>query len=232
MSNLSVFNFESKEVRVLLDDTNTPMFVAVDVCNALGYNTPRDAIARHCKGVAKHDSLQTTGGKQKVRVIYEPDVYRLIFGSKLESAVQFQNWVFEEVLPTIRKTGSYMLTISTEQQHAIKEAVHQKVARDRKSHQAVYREFYNHFGIPRYQELPAAKFDEAMAWLNAGAKPEEPKVHPNQSYFLSYSGAHEFDARLKSMYDLIRLFEKQAREMNEFCAREGQKNLRYLQQNA
>ena len=51
--------------------------------------------------------LSTDGGMQKVRVIYEPDLYRLIFGSKLKSAIKFQNWVFEEVLPKIRQQGYY-----------------------------------------------------------------------------------------------------------------------------
>lgn len=102
-----VFNFDNHNVRVVLDDNQTPMFVAKDVAKVLGYNRPNDAINQHCKGAVKHRTLETEGGNQKMRVIYEPDVYRLIFGSKLKSAVKFQDWVFEEVLPQIRKTGVY-----------------------------------------------------------------------------------------------------------------------------
>lgn len=108
--NLSVFNFQNNAVRIILDDNNTPSFVASDVALALGYANTSSAIKQHCKGVVKHDTLQTAGGKQTVRIIYEPDVYRLIFGSKLESAAQFQDWVFEDVLPAIRQTGVYQPT--------------------------------------------------------------------------------------------------------------------------
>lgn len=99
---------QSEDVRIVLDENNTPMFVAKDVAIALGYANTKDAISRHCRGVVKHypikDSLNRT---QNVRVIYEPDVYALIFGSKLPSAVKFQDWVFNDVLPSIRKTGQY-----------------------------------------------------------------------------------------------------------------------------
>lgn len=106
-NHVSIFNFESQSVRVVLDDSHTPMFVARDVATTLGYARPNDAIKQHCKGAVKHRTLKTDGGNQKMRVIYEPDVYRLIFGSKLKSAIKFQDWVFEEVLPQIRKTGMY-----------------------------------------------------------------------------------------------------------------------------
>ena len=102
-----IFNFHNQEVRTLLDDNGTPLFVAVDVAKALGYAEPSLAVRRLCKGGAKRTPLSTKGGQQELRVIYEPDVYRLVFGSKLKSAIEFQDWVFEQVLPQLRKTGSY-----------------------------------------------------------------------------------------------------------------------------
>lgn len=83
-------------------------FVAADVANALGYVNARKAIADHCreKGVTKRDIL-TSRGNQSVTLINEPNIYRLISRSKLRSAEQFGDWLFEEVLPSIRKTGSY-----------------------------------------------------------------------------------------------------------------------------
>ena len=63
---------------------------------------------RHCKGVAFHYPLETAGGTQKARFITEPDVYRLITHSKLPNAQRFEAWVFEEVLPSIRRTGGYV----------------------------------------------------------------------------------------------------------------------------
>lgn len=83
-------------------------FVGKDVASILGYSNVRDAIAKHVdeedKGVAKCDTL---GGKQNFTVINESGLYALIFGSKLESAKQFKHWVTSEVLPSIRKTGTY-----------------------------------------------------------------------------------------------------------------------------
>lgn len=110
MTNLSVFNFKTHPVRVLSHDPFNPQFVAKDVVNALGYKDRSNAIKQHCKGVVKHHPLKTKRGDvQDVRIINEPDLYRLIFGSKLESAIAFQDWVFEDVLPSIRKTGGYQL---------------------------------------------------------------------------------------------------------------------------
>ena len=80
--------------------------VGKDVAKALGYSNTNDAILRHCKGVVKHDGLKING--VKIALIPEPDIYRLIFGSKLPNAEQFQDWVFEEVLPSIRKHGAYI----------------------------------------------------------------------------------------------------------------------------
>ena len=83
------------------------MFVASDVAKALGYSRPADAITAHCKGSVKH-RLPTNGGMQELKIIPEGDVYRLITHSKLPAAEKFESWVFDEVLPSIRKHGTYM----------------------------------------------------------------------------------------------------------------------------
>lgn len=82
-------------------------FYANGIASALGYNIPKDAISRHCKGALKHRYL-TDGGYQEAKFIPEGDVYRLIIRSKLPSAEKFERWVFDEVLPSIRKHGAYM----------------------------------------------------------------------------------------------------------------------------
>lgn len=94
---LQQFNFQDHTVRVVLDDDNQPMFVAKDVATVLGYTRTTDAINQHCDGAVVYRSISTKGGTQKMRVIYEPDLYRLVFGSKLPSAQQFQNWVLEKL---------------------------------------------------------------------------------------------------------------------------------------
>jgi prophage antirepressor-like protein len=105
MSNLAVFQFDSQSIRFI---DGKP--IANDVATVLGYKDPANAISRKIKdknkGVCK---MQTPGGIQSVTVLEEPGIYQLIFGSKLPCAEKFQDWVFEEVLPTIRKTGQYAI---------------------------------------------------------------------------------------------------------------------------
>lgn len=106
MNELQFFNSEEfGEIRTAEID-GKPYFVGTDVAKALGYNNPRDAVSRHCKGVVKRDT-PTSSGIQSMSYINEGDLYRLIMKSKLPSAEKFESWVMDEVLPIIRKTGSY-----------------------------------------------------------------------------------------------------------------------------
>lgn len=91
-----------------MDDAGQVLFCAKDVAAALGYSNHNDAVKRHCKGVVKRYPLQTSGGVQEVGFITEPDLYRLVTHSKLPSAQRFEAWVFEDVLPAIRRNGGYM----------------------------------------------------------------------------------------------------------------------------
>jgi len=166
MTNLSTFNFNSKTaIRIIPNDN--PLFVAVDVARALGYKNTVAAINKFCKGVAKHDTLLTSGGAQKFRVIYEPDVYRLIFGSKLKSALKFQNWVFDEVLPSIRQTGSYTIqTLTPAHQRALQEAVANKVGHNRALFPKVWGAVKSHFRVGTYKDLPDTSFDDALSFID------------------------------------------------------------------
>ncbi len=102
------FAFGGKTVRAVPDESGEPCFVGKDVCDALGYLNHNKAMNDHCKGVTKRYPLQTAGGMQELRVISEPDVMRLIVSSNLPAAEAFERLVFEEILPTIRKTGRYI----------------------------------------------------------------------------------------------------------------------------
>ncbi|QOR46920.1 phage antirepressor KilAC domain-containing protein [Trueperella pecoris] len=84
-------------------------FCGRDVATALGYANPNKAIQDHCKGVPFRYPLDTPGGIQQVRFITEGDLYRLIMSSKLPAAQQFEAWVVDEVLPTIRRHGMYAI---------------------------------------------------------------------------------------------------------------------------
>ncbi len=105
MNDLTVFqNPEFGEIRTI-EENGDVLFCGTDVAKALGYINPRDAVGRRCKGVVKRDAY--TNRRQTMSFIPESDLYRLVFGSKLPSAERFVDWVTEEVLPAIRKTGRY-----------------------------------------------------------------------------------------------------------------------------
>lgn len=110
MNGLQVFNNpEFGQVRTLTIEEE-PWFVGKDVAVALGYGNPRDALRKHIededKGVSQ---IATPSGEQTMTIINESGLYALIFGSKLESAKRFKRWVTHEVLPAIRKTGTYSI---------------------------------------------------------------------------------------------------------------------------
>lgn len=108
MNQLQIFNnSEFGEVRFLEVD-NKPYAVASDVAKTLGYTNPHKAIKDHCKNTQKICTNDSLGRQQEVNIIPESDIYRLIIKSKLPAAERFENWVMEEVLPTIRKHGVYM----------------------------------------------------------------------------------------------------------------------------
>lgn len=107
MNSLQIFNStEFGEIRTVEID-GKPYFVANDVARALGYIETAKAIRTHCKGVSEMD-IPSNGGIQRMKIIPEGDIYRLIVRSKLPSADRFEKWVFDTVLPSIRKNGGYI----------------------------------------------------------------------------------------------------------------------------
>lgn len=108
MNDIMIFNNEEfGEIRTVEID-GKPYFVANDVAKALGYVETAKAIRTHCKGVSEMD-IPSNGGIQKMKIIPEGDIYRLIIRSQLPTAEKFEKWVFDEVLPSIRKTGGYRI---------------------------------------------------------------------------------------------------------------------------
>lgn len=106
---VEVFNFNENSTPIRVQVINDePWFVAKDVAKALGYSNPSKATTDHCKikGVTFRDS-PTEGGIQKLKYINEGNVYRLIINSNMPKAEEFEAWIFDEVLPSIRKRGYY-----------------------------------------------------------------------------------------------------------------------------
>lgn len=116
MNELQIFNSEEfGDIRTVTID-NEPWFVGKDVATALGYSNPQKAVRDHIseedRGV---NEMDTPSGRQNLAIINESGLYALIFGSKLDSAKRFKHWVTSEVLPAIRKTGSYQMPMTTDQ---------------------------------------------------------------------------------------------------------------------
>ena len=108
MNELKIFqNPQFGDVRTITENGVT-LFCGADVARALGYKKPQNAISTHCKGSLKR-GIPTNGGTQEMLFIPEGDIYRLAARSELPGADAFERWIFDEVLPSIRKTGGYAL---------------------------------------------------------------------------------------------------------------------------
>lgn len=110
MNSLAIFNNpEFGEIRTLETVDGAVMFCGIDVATALGYAKPNNAISAHCRCALKQGVPHPQSPSKTIEMTFIPesDVYRLAFGSKLESAERFTDWVVEEVIPSIRKTGGY-----------------------------------------------------------------------------------------------------------------------------
>ena len=112
MSQIIPFEFESHALRVNLDAAGQPWFVAADVCAALELPETHKAIARLDDDEKGRNSIPTPGGQQDMSVVNESGLYNLVLGSRKPEAKRFKRWITHEVLPSIRKTGSYTLTTS------------------------------------------------------------------------------------------------------------------------
>ena len=110
MNELKVFNNpEFGEIRTI-EENGKVLFCATDIARALGYSNPRDAIKRHCRCVVKRDIPHPQSPEKFIEMLFIPegDIYRLAAKSELPGAEKFESWIFDEVLPSIRKHGAYM----------------------------------------------------------------------------------------------------------------------------
>ena len=136
-----------------INEEDRVLFSGRDIASALGYANTKDALARHCKGVVKRYPLQTSGGIQQARFITEGDVYRLIISSKLPAAEQFETWVFDEVLPAIRKHGLYAISDVAENPEMLLTALQALIAEKK-----------------RWEQLEAQNLAQAQLLLEASPK--------------------------------------------------------------
>lgn len=151
------FSFENTAVRTL-GTPDLPLFVAIDVATALGYKNTKDAVLRHVDSddLLKSEITDSLGRKQIVNCVNESGMYALIFGSKLESAKRFKRWVTSEVLPAIRKTGSYSAaTLTPAEQLQIRKAISARAKKSAVAYQTIYHALYARFQVAKYDQSRA-----------------------------------------------------------------------------
>lgn len=215
MSIPACFSFENSKVRTLGTPV-LPLFVAIDVASALGFQKPSNAVFQHVdtEDLIKQEITDKLGRAQTVNCVNESGLYALIFGSKLESAKRFKRWVTSEVLPAIRKTGQYQCPVAPKltaqyltvpHQYAIQSAVAKRVHKDDVSYQTVYQALKARFQVPKYTYILDKDFDAAVEFirtceLRVPEKPQEEKAEaaPEQIEHKTYVVREDFLIRLRT----------------------------------
>ena len=125
MQELQIFRHPDFGELGLLEINGKPYFPAKAAARCLGYKDTNNAIKRHCRWVAKHHLPHPQNPEKQIvmNLIPEGDLYRLITHSRLPKAEEFERWVFDEVLPTIRRQGSYMPDITAIIRQTVAETV-------------------------------------------------------------------------------------------------------------
>lgn len=166
MNELQIFqNKEFGEVRSLVIN-NEPWFVGKDVAEALGYKNSKNAVPTH---VDEEDKLSTqieyTGQKRNVTVINESGLYSLILSSKLPNAKKFKRWVTSEVLPTLRKTGSYAKATVIRSLGGVDSRAYQLMSR--KIFSSIWRDYKNYFKLGSFRDTLKTEFENAKEYLES-----------------------------------------------------------------
>lgn len=161
-----IFNFQNQSVRIEFKN-GEPLFCLTDVAEILlikNANPTRFNLKKD--GVHKMYTTDTMGREKEITYINEPNLYRVIFRSNKPEAVKFQDWIFEEVIPQIRATGSYTVKVSTQQKQQIQAAVNRRVHRTGETHQAIYTAIHELAQVASYHDIAATDFDNVMNFIN------------------------------------------------------------------
>ncbi|WP_233116567.1 P22AR C-terminal domain-containing protein [Aggregatibacter actinomycetemcomitans] len=163
----STFNFKDLPVRVISDPKGDFWFCGTDVCAILGYTNSRKALQDHCKqgGVTKRYT-PTKSADQEMTFINEPNLYRLIIKSRKPEAEPFEAWVFEEVLPQIRKTGKYEAKTTADDRTGLRNAVNMLVSKKGLIYSEAYNLVHQYMNVERIEDIPADKLQSAVEYVH------------------------------------------------------------------
>lgn len=165
INNQIIKSFNNHEVRAI-DINNQIWFIANDIAKALSYSNARDAINRHVdkEDVVKYDT-PTTSGVQSISYLNESGMYSLVLKSKKPESKSFKRWVTSEVLPSIRKNGSYIEVLTPKQQCKIQQAVNQIAIDTGNTHQSIWRSVKDKFEVGSYKDILSNNFDDVIEFL-------------------------------------------------------------------
>ncbi|MPW70224.1 BRO family protein [Moraxella catarrhalis] len=223
---ISIFNFEStKQVRTAIRDGGDIWFCLPDVATILNIKNSRDIVAKQLdkKGVEKIYT-PTVGGQQELTFINEPNLYRVIFRSNKAEAVKFQNWVFDEVLPTIRKTGQYNTAqkATKDERKPLVQAVNMLVGETGAIYSNVWKMIHQRFGVDCVDELTNEQVYQAVEYVHGlilqhGKKPVDDvllyKVLVDSAVYL-----RDYAQLIKQMRDIRFFDENMGKNMYNFVA--------------
>ena len=176
---LSQFSFQTNAVRTIAENGEI-WFVAKDVAQSLEYSSTNmttifSAVPEEWKG---SKPIATLGGNQKLLMISEQGLYFFLGRSDKPKALPFQKWLAGEVLPSIRKTGSYSVSISKAQQGELATLIAERFPSG-KDRPYAWSRFNNHFRLASYKDLPANRFEEACEYIRT--MPEQMPALPRPS---------------------------------------------------
>lgn len=171
-TSVQIFNFNQSNVRVQTVN-HEPFFCLKDVAEILEIKDTKAKNFRLSEKGVEIFPLLTNGGVQQMTFINEPNLYRVIFRSRKAEAVQFQDWIFEEVIPAIRKTGSYQVSdglpakTTADDRTGLRQAVAALVGRKGIDYSSAYSMIHQRFNVGAIEDIPAEKLSEAVAYVHA-----------------------------------------------------------------
>lgn len=168
-TSVQIFNFNQSNVRVQTVN-HEPFFCLKDVAEILEIkDTKAKNFNLKADGVENFPLIDSMGRKQEATFINEPNLYRVIFRSRKAEAVKFQDWIFEEVIPQIRKTGGYQIGQKTtaDDRTGLRQAVAALVGRKGIDYSSAYSMIHQRFNVGAIEDLPTEKLPEAVAYVHA-----------------------------------------------------------------
>ena len=207
-SQLSTYNFESHTIRTLAIN-NEPWFIAKDVCDAIGIDNNRKALLaldEDEKGVTLSNTL---GGKQEMNIVSESGMYTLIL--RCRDAVKkgsvphrFRKWVTSEVLPQIRKTGSYSKT-TVDQRTGLRNAVNMLVSKKGLIYSDAYNLVHQYMNVESIEDIPADKLQSAVEYVHRIVLEGELITTPKKDEYFNFEFTeHELQQLVWAWFALLR----------------------------